>query len=624
MPTVTFAHILLENNERALNYPGMYCHATGSLVPVKDSSDGAWQLCDAATYDFTTYFNSLSVRKLLTYTTATAFHLHLEVKGASLKFQQTKGTVFGHAPEDVNDPVSVAGSDQWKPLDVDLTVTDDMVITGFKLITDGPVYVRNGYYSLDVTQPLRPINLALATTTFKKESYITANVALIKRTIGHSSEDIAQHFHMYVIDNGRTLDAQALSDETVTVIPNRNVGGSGGFARGMLAALDQKPQATHVLLMDDDVSISPESIKRTYVLLQILNDHYQNSMISGAMLNYIIGDEQSEDTGYMNQDGAFVPIKPPLRLVAFRDLVYNEDFIPPKQIHSIQRYAAWWYCVIPISAIKKVGMPLPFFVRCDDAEYGYRCHLPLITMNGICIWHMPFQIRYNAAVERYQTLRNTLVARDTTGFAPYSDFIYQLRNDLRLELKKFGYQNARLCLDAFEDYLKGPRFIEAKNTAEDTFLAANRNKEKLVSFDELEKQAAQLGLDFKVSNYSRQIIDSDKPRHLVQRLEDYVTDNGQRLLHTRGKGYIVIPANGWAYPAGVLRGKQYIIVIDWWNKKGAIREKDIHEYQDLLHRFHRDLHYYNGHRRQLKKQYEAARSTLTSQAFWRDYLDMNR
>jgi galactofuranosylgalactofuranosylrhamnosyl-N-acetylglucosaminyl-diphospho-decaprenol beta-1,5/1,6-galactofuranosyltransferase len=624
MPTVTFAHILLEDNERALNYPGMYCKATGSMVPVKNSPDNAWQLCDAATYDFTTYFNSLSVHKLLKYTTATAFHLHLELKGAACEFQQTKGTVFGHAPENVGDPVSVSSSEDWEPLDIDLTVSDDMILAGFKLITHGSVFVRNGYYSLDISQPLRKINLALATTTFKKENYIQPNIALIKRTICNSSEDIAQHFHMYVIDNGRTLDAQALSNDKVTVIPNRNVGGSGGFARGMLAALDQKPQATHVLLMDDDVAVSPESIKRTYVLLQILNDEYKNSMVSGAMLNYIIGDEQSEDTGFMAKNGAFVPIKPPLRLVAFRDLVYNENFVPPKEIRSIQRYAAWWYCVIPTEAIKKVGLPLPFFVRCDDAEYGYRCHLPMITMNGICIWHMPFQIRYNAAVERYQTLRNTLIARDTTGFAPYSDFIYQLKNDLRLELKKFGYKNARLCLDAFEDYLKGPKFIENKNAAEDSFLRANRNKEKLVSFDELEKQTAALGLDFKVDNYSRQIIDSDKPRHLIQRMEDYVTDNGQRLLHTRGKGYVVIPANGWAYPAGVLRGKKYIILIDWWNKSGAIREKNIHEYQILLHRFHRDLHYYNANRRRLEQEYAAARQTLTSQAFWRDYLDMDR
>lgn len=45
---------------------------------------------------------------------------------------------------------------------------------------------------------------------------------------------------------------------------NKNVGGSGGFTRGMIESIRQKPKATHVLLMDDDVVVLSESIKRTY------------------------------------------------------------------------------------------------------------------------------------------------------------------------------------------------------------------------------------------------------------------------------------------------------------------------------------------------------------------------
>ena len=56
---------------------------------------------------------------------------------------------------------------------------------------------------------------------------------------------------MFVVDNGRTLDAEGLSDDLITVIPNENVGGAGGFARGMIAALESDEDFTHVLLMDD-------------------------------------------------------------------------------------------------------------------------------------------------------------------------------------------------------------------------------------------------------------------------------------------------------------------------------------------------------------------------------------
>ena len=82
-----------------------------------------------------------------------------------------------------------------------------------------------------------------------------------------------------------------------------------------------------------------------------------------------------------------------------------------------------------------------------------------MTMNSLCVWHMPFNTRYNAAVECYQTIRNSLIAQATTGVAPKVDFMYLLHNGIRQELKKFGYANAELCLDAFEDFLKGPGFI---------------------------------------------------------------------------------------------------------------------------------------------------------------------
>ena len=201
-------------------------------------------------------------------------------------------------------------------------------------------------------------------------------------------DSIADHFHMYVMDNGRTLDAEKLSGDRIQVIPNDNVGGAGGFTRGMITAMEQNPKATNILLMDDDVAVSPESIKRTYNLLRILKPEHREDMISGAMLNYEIGEDQWEDIGNMTQQGTFAGCKPQLRLT--------------------------------------------LFVRCDDAEYGIRCKTGFITMNSLCVWHMSFFERYNAAVERYQTTRNTMIAQATCGMAPGADFMRELHNNIRL------------------------------------------------------------------------------------------------------------------------------------------------------------------------------------------------
>ncbi|BDR53617.1 galactofuranosyltransferase [Bombiscardovia nodaiensis] len=623
MPTMKFANVLLETNPRAVAYPDLYCRADQPVV--FDDETGEWSLYRAGYFDFTTYFNSLSVMKLKRYTRATGFSLHVELKGAACTIQQMKGDTFSDKAEQVEGVEQhLKASDEWQSVDMPLLITEQMVIVGFAIETEGRVQIRKGSYELEYEGALRDVELALATTTFKKEQFIINNVNLIRENIVESDEDIANHFNMYVIDNGRSLDVQELTSKHITIIPNDNVGGSGGFARGMLAAMDQTPKATNILLMDDDVAVSPESVKRTYNLLRIVKPAYEDAMISGAMLNYEVGEDQWEDIGFMTPEGTFAPCKPSMRMTLFADLIYNELYKPAKFMRK-NMYAAWWYCCIPIPVIERNGMPLPVFVRCDDAEYGIRCKVPFITMNGLCIWHMSFHERYNAAVERYQTTRNTMVAQATCGMAPESDFMYELHNNVRLELKKFGYSNAELCLDAFEDFLKGPEFFSKQGVAEETFMRANKRKEKLYDLDtlqeEIDKDYEMKGLQIK--EIDRQLIDGDKPRTRLQRLEDYVTDNGQRYLKTQGSGYAVIPLLGWVYPAGVIRGKDKLIVIDWYNKKGAIRVKDPERYAAIKKRYNRDMRYYKANVKRLKAEYAAARRTLTSQQYWRKYLKMD-
>lgn len=622
MTSMKFANILLETNPRSVAYPALYCRSNQPVV--FDKLIHEWKMYDAGTFDFSTYFNSLSVMKLKRYTRATGFTLHLELKGAACEVLQTMGDAFAH------DPIPVEGaskkleaSTNWQTVDLPLTVTDDMVIVGFIIKTEGTVSIRNSYYELDVDGELNDVELVLSTTTFKKEAFIERNIDLVKNQIIGSNDSIADHFHMYVMDNGRTLDAEKLSGDRVQIIPNDNVGGAGGFTRGMITAMEQNPKATNILLMDDDVAVSPESIKRTYNLLRILKPEHREDMISGAMLNYEIGEDQWEDIGNMPQQGTFAGCKPPLRLTLFEDLIYNEMYTPTKWQRN-NMYAAWWYCCIPISVIEKNGLPLPVFVRCDDAEYGIRCKTGFITMNSLCVWHMSFFERYNAAVERYQTTRNTMIAQATCGMAPGADFMRELHNNIRLELKKFGYANAELCLDAFEDFLKGPSFIKKPGQAEQSFMAANRNREQLVDFATLQAQANQdpelAGFDIK--EIDRQLIEGDKPRSLPERLEDLITDNNQRYIKKDGTGYAVIPLQGWLYPAGAIRGKHKLVVLDWYNRKGTIRVKDVKRYQQIKKRYARDLKYYKANIERIRKEYAEARSELTSLEYWKNYLKM--
>lgn len=97
MPSIRFANVLMEITPRALSYPTMYYHTNQPVRVNPDTHE--WFVEGAGTIDFTTYFNSLSTMKLLKYTRATGFHLHLEVKGNACTITQTKAYRLSSSPE---------------------------------------------------------------------------------------------------------------------------------------------------------------------------------------------------------------------------------------------------------------------------------------------------------------------------------------------------------------------------------------------------------------------------------------------------------------------------------------------------------------------------------------------
>ena len=122
MPTMKFANILLETNPRSVAYPALYCRSNQPVV--FDEQLGEWKMFNAGTFDFSTYFNSLSVMKLRKYTRATSFMLHLELKGAACEVQQTMGDAFAHDPLPVEGVSKVlSASDGWQVVDLPLTIT---------------------------------------------------------------------------------------------------------------------------------------------------------------------------------------------------------------------------------------------------------------------------------------------------------------------------------------------------------------------------------------------------------------------------------------------------------------------------------------------------------------------
>ena len=69
-------------------------------------------------------------------------------------------------------------------------------------------------------------------------------------------------------------------------------------------------------------------------------------------------------------------------MTSLHDVVETEIYKAPTGLYedTAQQYAGWWYCVIPTATIEREGLPLPLFVRSDDAEYALRCKPKFMSM----------------------------------------------------------------------------------------------------------------------------------------------------------------------------------------------------------------------------------------------------
>lgn len=615
------ANLIFSGNQAFDQFPTLsFREQAGRAI---SDSPSSLRLLGSSCVDFSTYFNSLSIMKWKEYSNAGSFYLHFKYRGAGFDFQErTVGNLDWSSRVVPDSNRSFSSSDVWASVDIEITEQTGEILHSFSIESAGDLTLDDAYYYADVDPCcIHPVELALAITTFKKEQYVLNNLNLIKEGILSGKEPISEHFHVHVVDNGRSLDCNSGSDR-ISIHPNPNVGGSGGFARGMIEALEQNPKATHVLLMDDDVEVLPESFIRTFNLLSLLKEEYINAFLSGAMMSLEEPNLRTEDLGFFTAKGTFSPLKPEGYMTSLHDVVETEIYKAPTGLYedTVQQYAGWWYCVIPTATIEREGLPLPLFVRSDDAEYALRCKPRFMSMNGICVWHNSFKFKYSAAVERYQVSRNTLISQATTGVAPLADFLYEIRREVELDLKKFDYDDALLAVKGLEDFLRGPEWI-SHPVAEARFMAANREREQLIPIEQLIPQALELGVDLTQLTFGNLSLEGDRSR--LQAFKDYLTINGHRFVNDSAKRrdkVAVIDAAGWVYPAGKIRDVDTLIVVDMPNKKGAIRHMDKKRFKEVWTRFRKAEKEFKRNKDKIYAEYASYRDVFTSIDFWKQYL----
>lgn len=236
------------------------------------------------------------------------------------------------------------------------------------ILSDAAWYTRQS--------PRRSPKLALSVTTFRREEAVKTTVSRFENYVRTSP--LGDHMHMLVVDNGKS--AEITASDKVTLIENENLGGAGGFTRGLLEA--QERGFSHCLFMDDDASTLMDAFDRTWTFLAYATD--PKTAVAGAMVS-------TRHAWAIWENGAIFdrgcrPLHGGTDLRDPRQLFEMEHASTPHQ--SDKFYGGWWFFAFPLDQVKH--LPFPFFVRGDDVSFSLVHDFNITTLPGVVSFQESF------------------------------------------------------------------------------------------------------------------------------------------------------------------------------------------------------------------------------------------
>ncbi len=288
--------------------------------------------------------------------------------------------------------------------------------------------------------PRRTVKLGAVITHFKREKWVLPALARMSREL-LGDVQIAPCVHVFVIDNSRSLPPD--HGEGITVIPNRNLGGAGGFTRGLLETEDGDG-FTHCLFMDDDATMEIEPIKRTIRFLSYCEERVS---VAGGLFLLSQPTEAFESSGRWNHTTSPV--------------CYELDVSKPENLakyvadDELGQYGGWWFYAFGLKDFRYY--PFPFFVRGDDIGFGLMNGLRIKSLLGVASWAECFESKESVVIA-YLNFRhmvmNSVVAKSCS---PYPLMRLVTSWTVRL-LICYRYAAAEATLKALEDGLKGEAY----------------------------------------------------------------------------------------------------------------------------------------------------------------------
>ena len=415
----------------------LYYHFIGEQA-FHSFEDGYVHLATGTGVDLLTYFNSFSAVKWQKYTNVDSLSAWVDFQGEGL-------AEIVHL-SDVGTFVLASWNLQAKErtaLHLPLGTYPAEGILGIRIQAFSPCILYGGGWLTDVPETQK-VRLGIGITTFKREEAVKAAVSRLSKAI--SAHPLYKDaITITVVDNGRTLEAEDVSG--ATLIPNNNLGGTGGFMRNLIHYQDLG-EYTHCLFMDDDASCEAGSIFRSMAFIRHATD--EKAALSGAMLSENIQFLQWESGAYFDKRCHPLHCNYDLRMPEI--LLKNENEDSPQPV-----YGAWWFFIFPIKCVQQYTFP--FFVRGDDIQFTYVNNFKIIRCNGVSCWQEDFKTK-ESPMTLYLDIRSHiihhLVLKELDcGPANIIKMVWRFFSRFN---RTYQYDTANAIVSAFSDILGGTSY----------------------------------------------------------------------------------------------------------------------------------------------------------------------
>lgn len=463
----------------------------------------------------------------------------------------------------------------------------------------GDVEISDLAWTVDAPDHVRPV--AIAICTFNRADDCAQTIAAL------ASDDtvVAAIDAVFVVDQGTDLvQDRQLYTETAAKLGDKlrylrqpNLGGAGGFTRGLYEVSAVNEHAD-VILMDDDILCEPETVLRLNAFANLTVE----PTLVGAQMLFLLNPD------YLNVGAEEVHLHKLMHGQKVPKALRNVSMLNKRQERRVDAgYNAWWTCLIPAEVVARIGLPIPIFFQWDDVEYGIRAReagFVTVTLPNAAVWHADFYWKDFDDWARYFSTRNSLIVGALHTELDAKALSRQFFRSISEHLVAMQYGLVYTTLKGIEDFLDGP-----KGLADGGIEAMAAIRKGRADYPETIKHPAATAPVQSSHLHTRRA--SGEPSHakliLVKRAIDQWFGRTQHGII----GVTREDAHWWHISLF-----DHVVVTDASQSGVRVRQRDKAKARDLLRRTRKVLRRLRQELPAVQKDYRDALPTLTSRENW--------